>query len=311
MIYPNKPNFKKKEDSILKTGLTLALFLISFYWLLNKDIKMTLVLALALLIHELGHFITMKVYGYVDLKIFFIPFLGIISAGDKNILSQKERTIVLMAGPLPGILIGLGLYCINDLNPELNLATPALIFIMLNVFKLLPLAQLDGGELIETLFFPQKETIKIFFSLSSAIIVIVATIYFDYYRLLLIPFFIIVKLIQYFILKNLKNKLDDNNVDYSKSFDQLTNKEYWKIRTQIIKTKKKYSKISPDKYIISSKEESIVNIIKSLTKNNISENMTKKLKLILVIICLTVNFLPLLVIQDYLDNKKVKSEVEK
>jgi hypothetical protein len=56
--------------------------------------------------HEMGHFIAMKAFRYKDLGIFFIPLLGAYVSGSKREVSQKESAIILLAGPLPGIVLG-------------------------------------------------------------------------------------------------------------------------------------------------------------------------------------------------------------
>ena len=35
------------------------------------------ILVSVILVHELGHYVAMRAYGYRDVKIFFIPFLGL------------------------------------------------------------------------------------------------------------------------------------------------------------------------------------------------------------------------------------------
>ena len=69
------------------------------------------------MIHELGHFFAMKYFHYKDLGIFFIPLLGAYVSGSKREVSQKQSAIILLAGPLPGIIIGIALYLIDQNGP--------------------------------------------------------------------------------------------------------------------------------------------------------------------------------------------------
>ena len=55
-----------------------------------------------ILVHELGHYVAMRAYGYRDVRIFFIPFLGAATAGTPMGISPVRRGIVSLAGPLPG-----------------------------------------------------------------------------------------------------------------------------------------------------------------------------------------------------------------
>src|SRR5262245_57515496 len=58
------------------------------------------------LFHELGHMIAMKIVGYRDVRIFFIPFFGGAAAGTKRGVARWKEGIVLLCGPLPGIVLG-------------------------------------------------------------------------------------------------------------------------------------------------------------------------------------------------------------
>lgn len=204
---PKAPTVSQ-EDSWIKLGLSLALFLASFYWLLDQDIYLTLVLALALFVHELGHLLMMKHFKYVDVRIFFLPFLGVVAEGKSQKISQKQRTMILIAGPLPGILLGVVAYVIGEslLNQYLQLS--GIIFIFLNVFKLLPLVPLDGGDLINTLFFAQKNRVEIIFILISIIVFLLGAYFSSYYRLLLVPGFLLIRLYQSIKMLRIRQSLD-------------------------------------------------------------------------------------------------------
>ncbi len=60
-----------------------------------------------MLLHEAGHFFAMKVFGYRDVRMFFVPFLGAFVSGSPYTISQRQRTVTLLAGPVPGILVGI------------------------------------------------------------------------------------------------------------------------------------------------------------------------------------------------------------
>src|SRR3954464_7761001 len=56
-----------------------------------------------ILFHELGHMAGMIVFGYRDVRIFFIPFLGGAATGRKRGAERWKESCVLLLGPLPGI----------------------------------------------------------------------------------------------------------------------------------------------------------------------------------------------------------------
>lgn len=61
------------------------------------------------LVHELGQLLGMWVFGYSDLTMFFVPFLGALASGRKAEIKPWQEAIVLVMGPLPGYLLGLAI----------------------------------------------------------------------------------------------------------------------------------------------------------------------------------------------------------
>src|SRR5437868_13272177 len=105
VIYP--PKYKKESNNgsvWLRSMSSLALYLALGYYIFKKW-EILLLITAVVVIHEMGHFIAMKIFRYKDLGIFFIPLLGAYVSGTKREVSQKESAIILLAGPLPGILI--------------------------------------------------------------------------------------------------------------------------------------------------------------------------------------------------------------
>jgi Zn-dependent protease len=110
-------------------------------------------LVLVLLIHECGHLVAMWAFDYRNLSVFFLPFLGAAATGHKPHASPWQEALVLLAGPVPGLLLALAATQI----PSGSLPPPALDFIrslvwfslVLNLFNLLPFGVLDGGRLFE------------------------------------------------------------------------------------------------------------------------------------------------------------------
>jgi hypothetical protein len=71
-----------------------------------------------LLLHELGHWSTMRLFGHHDARIRFIPFLGAATLSTMQFRKLSHEVIVLLAGPVPGILLGLGLFQLADLDSD-------------------------------------------------------------------------------------------------------------------------------------------------------------------------------------------------
>lgn len=122
-----------------------------------------------LLLHELGHAGVMRLFGYRDLKVFFLPFLGAAASGRAQGVGAWKRALVLLAGPVPGIVVGwaAGIFVgvVGIEQPMLNEAIGLLIVI--NAFNLLPFVPLDGGRLLMILF-AGRPTLEAAFGISSA-----------------------------------------------------------------------------------------------------------------------------------------------
>ncbi len=112
-----------------------------------------------LLVHELGHAAAMVLLGYRDVRIFFIPFFGAAAAGRRRGVARYKQAIVLLAGPVPGIVAGGALAAVGP--PALH--TLALLLLVVNALNLLPVAPLDGGQLFSVLLFSRQRHLEVIF----------------------------------------------------------------------------------------------------------------------------------------------------
>ena len=116
----------------------------------------TLILA-ALLVHEGGHAIAMRLSGYRDVHVFFVPLLGALTIGNPAAVSVRGRLGVLFAGPLPGLCLAVLLLIVDRwTTTAYDLKTPAFALLILNALNLLPFTPLDGGRILETLSRPES-----------------------------------------------------------------------------------------------------------------------------------------------------------
>ena len=108
-FYPEKPELIEKvsKKNTRNTIFSLLLFIITFSMIGSSDYTFIFYLVSVLVIHELGHFLFMKKFGYTNVKMLFIPLMGAFVEGKKEEYHQKESLIVLLAGPIPGIILGL------------------------------------------------------------------------------------------------------------------------------------------------------------------------------------------------------------
>ncbi len=262
--FPPKPELSNNESMLPKLLFSLVLFVGAYYVFFDKDIIKMLILVGVLFIHEMGHFLAMKYFRYTEVKMFFIPLLGALVTGEKHEVSQRQRAIILLAGPVPGIVIGAVLYYFGLQSGNKELLTTAGIFIFLNAANLLPLTPLDGGKLIETLFFHNQAFVSTMFTAISAAIITVIAIKYEMYTLLIIPFFMLSGIRQQYAIKKLKENLIDRDLDYNKPFDSLTNREYWLIREQVLTEMSGFRMVDPKLYVVDPRERQIIQHIRGL-----------------------------------------------
>ncbi len=177
----------------LRTLLSLLLY-IGIYYLLFHDLKSILLLVIVIVVHEAGHFIAMKSYGYGNVKMLFIPLLGAFVSGQPSHVHPVKKMVVLMAGPIPGILIGMICLMAYSYSQQYIYYQLALLFIFLNVFNLLPVAPLDGGQMLETLFFSSGKIVQTIFIALSAILIALLAWGTKNYALLLIDLFLLMRI---------------------------------------------------------------------------------------------------------------------
>ncbi|MBD2461290.1 hypothetical protein H6G89_09550 [Oscillatoria sp. FACHB-1407] len=133
--------------------LSLVVFFLSFTHLFPwQDL---LILIGVLFLHELGHFVAMRSFGYENTSIFFLPFFGAATSGRKDHATLSEKVMVLLAGPLPGLLLGcvLAIALSQEVSQSASLASAINFLIILNYLNLLPIFPLDGGRVVNLLLF--------------------------------------------------------------------------------------------------------------------------------------------------------------
>lgn len=140
---------------IAVVGATALLSWVALGWLWNFYLA-TLVLAVVAF-HEGGHALAMRLFGYRDVHVFFVPLLGAMTVGRSVTASVRDRLAVLLAGPIPGLWLGLLLAVIDQAwYPSHGLRTAARVLLFLNGLNLLPFTPLDGGRALEQLTRPDS-----------------------------------------------------------------------------------------------------------------------------------------------------------
>lgn len=140
-------------------GSPLLLFIISLAVFLAASrldfdgVQTIVILVAVLLLHEFGHFLAMRLLGYRDTEIFFLPFLGAAASGRKEDATVAQQVVVSLMGPLPGILLGLGLLLHGQSLFGPATQQVAMMLIIINLFNLLPIVPFDGGQIVSRTLF--------------------------------------------------------------------------------------------------------------------------------------------------------------
>ncbi len=117
--------------------------------------KVAITIFTVLLVHEAGHALAMRLVGHTSVHIFFLPLLGALTVGRATDTSVRQRLVILLAGPLPGLFIGVLLLLGYPAHHDGWWLGTAFGFVVINALNLLPVIPLDGGRFFETLTRPE------------------------------------------------------------------------------------------------------------------------------------------------------------
>jgi len=235
-IYPQKPLIDKVkiESNWGLTFFSLVLFVGTFLFLFNDQLRFVLFLILVLFIHEMGHFIFMKLFKYENVRMLFIPLMGAFVQGSKEKYSQKESFVVISAGPFPGILIGSTILIFASIYQQEWMVELSFLFLFLNVINLLPIDPLDGGQLFKLFVNKKRDLFLMLFALTSSLLLIFVGWMIDSYIILAFGFLMGFKVRGFQRNFHLRKVLDAKHIRYESTYDELTNEEYAKIKEVLI-----------------------------------------------------------------------------
>lgn len=168
-----------------RTISSLALY-VSVYYLLFRDLRSIGLLVLVIVLHELGHYIAMRAFGYRNLEMMFVPMLGAYVSGQHASVEPGKRLIVLFAGPIPGLVLGTMFGMLYSYQQHYIFYLLAVMFILLNLFNLIPIAPMDGGQILNILFPRYQRALQTVFILLATAIVTYLMIYYRAYLLVLL-----------------------------------------------------------------------------------------------------------------------------
>src|SRR4030095_12974626 len=292
--YPPKPELENKKGNVWVRSITsLALYLVIGYYFFSANWMLLLILTGIVIFHEFGHFLAMKTFHYKELGIFFIPLLGAYASGTKREVSQKQSAIILLAGPLPGIIVGIFLYMLAksritemEYQDYRLLADTAALLIFLNILNLLPIYPLDGGQLLNRLFLDESKIIGKIFVVISALALGYFAVRIGFYPLLVFPAMLLYRLRSDTKFDEMTRKVETKGINLEKTYEEITDEEYWNIRNILIENN--YSalrNVNPaPPYEYSAHEDRVVSAIENLLQRTIIQDLSWFGKVIIILI---------------------------
>jgi Zn-dependent protease len=133
------------------------------------DWKFMLWIIPILLFHESGHWVAMKLFRYRNLRLFFIPFFGAAVTGRNWNVAGWKKALVSLAGPVPGIALGIVLGLIGLVLHQPQVIHGALLLLFVNGFNLLPLLPLDGGHVLQDTLFCRNRWLDVAFRIVAMV----------------------------------------------------------------------------------------------------------------------------------------------
>lgn len=236
-LYPPKPFLEKepiRQGHIAVTVFSILLFALSFLLFFDNQLIFLLELIAVLILHEGGHYLFMKLYRYENVRMLFVPLMGAFVHGHKESYRQRESLMVVIAGPFPGIIIGIGLWIFGIQYEVRWMVESAMLLFTVNIINLLPILPLDGGRMLSILFFEKIELFQVIFSFISSLALIAIGYFGGWYIIMIFGFLMGFQVRslhrRYLIHKGLR----EEEVNFTSTYDNLSDRSYHFVKNQVL-----------------------------------------------------------------------------
>ena len=93
---------EKKKIPVMQSILLLVFTLLLglSYTRYNSPVQIIVLLLIVIIYHEAGHFIAMRILGYKDAQMFFIPLVSALVPDNNRDVSSSKKAVVALAGPV-------------------------------------------------------------------------------------------------------------------------------------------------------------------------------------------------------------------
>jgi membrane-associated protease RseP (regulator of RpoE activity) len=242
----------------------------------------------------------MKLFKYENVRMLFIPLMGAFVQGNKEKYSQKESFFVISAGPFPGIWIGSAFLIFAASYKQEWMLELSFLFLFLNVINLIPIDPLDGGQLFKLYVTKKRDLFLMVFALVSSMLMILVGWKIDSYVILAFGFLMGFKVRSFQRSYHLRKVMDEKNIRYESTYDELTNEEYAKIKEVLIDETpalQKYLSLSEE-----NNDELLASHVNAALLAPVKQDAGRTLKILVVLFWLLSLCLPVyLLLSDVLD----------
>lgn len=193
---------------LLTLLISLAVFVAAgvAWW----DASMVSMIVVVLLFHEAGHYIAMRWFGYRNVTMFFVPFLGAAVSGRHFNISPWKKAFVYLAGPAPGIVLALPLMITGLMMQQRWLFQLGAMALLLNLLNLLPIMPLDGGWIVHLTLLRRSPVLELIARLAGIGVMFAFAIFSGSPVLLLIALPMMISLPTTFRVSSLTQRLRDH-----------------------------------------------------------------------------------------------------
>ncbi|MFA7272991.1 MAG: site-2 protease family protein [Crocinitomicaceae bacterium] len=273
-MYPDKPELevaKKTNRGGAATIFSLILFVSTLLLLFSDSLTFVVFLVLALLFHELGHYSFMKLFKYEHVRMLFIPLMGAFVQGMKDRYSQAQSFLVVLAGPVPGLFLGIIGFIFAQQWHSDWLMTLSLLLMVLNGINLLPLDPLDGGQLLKLLIKRNQDLFQLIISFVTSILLIGLGLYIPGgYMIVIVGFLMAFRVRNFQRNYEIRKDLRSENIDFESTYQDLNNKQYAEIKEVVLRNTP-----ALQKYISLNETEDVNPIVASQVRNVLVTPVTR------------------------------------
>ncbi|MGL5892259.1 MAG: hypothetical protein ACRC3B_20370 [Bacteroidia bacterium] len=269
----------------------VLMYVVSQSWMLATGVT------IIFLLHELGHLVAMRIFGYTGLNMVFIPLLAAYVSGKRNRSIQSQEVIVSLAGPVPGLLLASVLLLLPGPLPGY---VQSLIFIaiFINALNLLPFQPLDGGRIINMLMGRQDGMYTVI--MHATVVILAAMLVWQTGSLMwiLLGFYAFrMAMAEWKVLPVRRTMLSDG-VDFQQNYNELNDQEYIRLRRYLPAYDGSFSYIGQTTWAevpeLQRRSEEIA--MRSLLQDPVKYNLNIGRQLLVCAVWLGSFFLPFLII---------------